>query len=256
MILAILQARFSSSRLPGKVLKSILGKPMLLHQIERIQNSKRIDKLVVATSIEKSDNVIEEICLDNDIEVFRGSLDNVLDRFYQRAKLYNPEHIVRLTGDCPLVDWQAIDQTIQYHVKGKYDYVNNRSKPAFPDGLDVEVITYSTLKNAFNNAILPSEKEHVTYYVRQRKDKFKLGYFYSTKDLSHMRWTVDESEDFILVEKIYKNLYKNNPKFSMKDVLELLNNKPELLKINSHIGASEGMKKSLKEDEEFIKNEL
>jgi spore coat polysaccharide biosynthesis protein SpsF (cytidylyltransferase family) len=256
MILAILQARFSSSRLPGKVLKSILGKPMLLHQIERIQNSKRIDKLVVATSIEKSDNVIEEICLDNDIEVFRGSLDNVLDRFYQCAKLYNPEHIVRLTGDCPLVDWQAIDQTIQYHVKGKYDYVNNRSKPAFPDGLDVEVITYSTLKNAFNNAILPSEKEHVTYYVRQRKDKFKLGYFYSTKDLSHMRWTVDESEDFILVEKIYKNLYKNNPKFSMKDVLELLNNKPELLKINSHIGASEGMKKSLKEDEEFIKNEL
>ena len=143
MILAILQARFSSSRLPGKVLKSILGKPMLLHQIERIQNSKRIDKLVVATSIEKSDNVIEEICLDNDIEVFRGSLDNVLDRFYQCAKLYNPEHIVRLTGDCPLVDWQAIDQTIQYHVKGKYDYVNNRSKPAFPDGLDVEVITYS-----------------------------------------------------------------------------------------------------------------
>ena len=256
MILAILQARFSSSRLPGKVLKSILGKPMLLHQIERIQNSKRIDKLVVATSIEKSDNVIEEICLDNDIEVFRGSLDNVLDRFYQCAKLYNPEHIVRLTGDCPLVDWQAIDQTIQYHVKGKYDYVNNRSKPAFPDGLDVEVITYSTLKNAFNNAILPSEKEHVTYYVRQRKDKFKLGYFYSTKDLSHMRWTVDESEDFILVEKIYKNLYKNNPKFLMKDVLELLNNQPELLKINSHIGASEGMKKSLKEDEEFIKNEL
>ena len=95
MILAILQARFSSSRLPGKVLKSILGKPMLLHQIERIQNSKRIDKLVVATSIEKSDNVIEEICLDNDIEVFRGSLDNVLDTFYQCAKLYNPEHIVR-----------------------------------------------------------------------------------------------------------------------------------------------------------------
>ena len=256
MILAILQARFSSSRLPGKVLKSILGKPMLLHQIERIQNSKRIDKLVVATSIEKSDNVIEEICLDNDIEVFRGSLDNVLDRFYQCAKLYNPEHIVRLTGDCPLVDWQAIDQTIQYHVKGKYDYVNNRSKPAFPDGLDVEVITYSALKSACDNAVLPSEKEHVTLYVRHRKDKFKLGYFYSVKDLSHMRWTVDEPEDFILVEKIYKNLYKDNPKFLMKDVLELLNNQPELLKINSHIGTSEGMKKSLKEDEEFIKNEL
>jgi len=255
MILAILQARFTSSRLPGKVLKPILSKPMLLHQIERIQNSKRIDKLVVATSTEKSDDGIEKMCLDNNIEVFRGSLDNVLDRLYQCAKPYNPKHVVRLTGDCPLADWQAIDQTIQCHIKGKYDYVNNRSKPAFPDGLDVEVITYSALKSACDNAVLPSEKEHVTLYVRHRKDKFKLGYFYSTKDLSHMRWTVDEPEDFNLVEKIYKNLYKNNPKFLMKDVLELLNNQPELLKINSHIGTSEGMKKSLKEDEVFLKNE-
>ena len=256
MILAILQARFTSSRLPGKVLKPILSKPMLLHQIERIQNSKRIDKLVVATSTEKSDDGIEKMCLDNNIEVFRGSLDNVLDRLYQCAKPYNPKHVVRLTGDCPLADWQAIDQTIQCHIKGKYDYVNNRSKPAFPDGLDVEVITYSALKSACDNAVLPSEKEHVTYYVKNRKDKFKLGYFYSAKDLSHMRWTVDKPEDFILVERIYKNLYKNNPKFLMKDVLELLNNQPELLKINSHIEASEGMKKSLKEDEDFIKNEL
>ena len=256
MILAILQARFTSSRLPGKVLKPILSKPMLLHQIERIQNSKRIDKLVVATSTEKSDDGIEKMCLDNNIEVFRGSLDNVLDRLYQCAKPYNHKHVVRLTGDCPLADWQAIDQTIQCHIKGKYDYVNNRSKPAFPDGLDVEVITYSALKSACDNAVLPSEKEHVTLYVRHRKDKFKLGYFYSSKDLSHMRWTVDEPEDFNLVEKIYKNLYKNNPKFLMKDVLELLNNNPELLKINSHIGTSEGMKKSLKEDEVCIKNEL
>ena len=256
MILAILQARVSSSRLPGKVLKPILGKAMLLHQIERVQYSNMIDKLVVATSTNASDDAIEEMCQDNNIKVFRGDLNNVLDRFYQCARQYNPKHVVRLTGDCPLADWKAIDQTIQYHIKGKYDYVNNRSKPAFPDGLDVEVIAYSALKSACDNAVLPSEKEHVTLYVRHRKDKFKLGYFHSTKDLSHMRWTVDEPEDFILVEKIYKNLYKNNPKFLMKDVLELLNNQPELLKINSHIGASEGMKKSLKEDEEFIKNEL
>jgi len=256
MILAILQARVSSSRLPEKVLKPILGKAMLLHQIERIQYSNMIDKLVVATSTNVSDDAIEKICQDNNIKVFRGDLNNVLDRFCQCASQYNPKHIVRLTGDCPLSDWQAIDQTIQYHIKGKYDYVNNRSKPAFPDGLDVEVITYSALKSACDNAVLPSEKEHVTLYIRHRKDKFKLGYFCSAKDWSHMRWTVDEPEDFILVEKIYKNLYKDNPKFLMKDVLELLNNQPELLKINSHIGASEGMKKSLKEDEEFIKNEF
>jgi len=253
MILAILQARTSSSRLPGKVLKPILGKEMLLRQIERIQYSNMIDKLVVATSINASDDAIEKMCQDNNIKVFRGDLNNVLDRFCQCARQYNPKYVVRLTGDCPLADWQVIDQTIQYYIKGKYDYVNNRSKPAFPDGLDVEVISYSALKSACDNAVLPLEKEHVTLYVRHRKDKFKLGYYYSAKDLSHMRWTVDEPEDFILVEKIYKNLYKNNPKFLMKDVLELLNNEPELLKINSHIGTSEGLKKSLKEDEEFIK---
>jgi spore coat polysaccharide biosynthesis protein SpsF (cytidylyltransferase family) len=256
MILAILQARVSSSRLPGKVLKPILGKEMLLHQIERIQYSSLIDKLVIATSTDPSDDEIEKICINNKIEVFRGDLINVLDRFYKCAIKYNPQLIVRLTGDCPLADWQVIDQTIQYQIDGKFDYVTNRFKPAFPDGLDVEVITYSSLKIAFDNALLPSEKEHVTYYVRQRKNQFKLGNYSSPKDLSNMRWTVDEIEDFVLVEKIYSNLYKKNPKFLIKDVLDLLSNQPELLKINSHIGTSEGMQKSLKEDREFLKNEV
>ena len=256
-IIAIVQARMGSTRLPNKVMQPIgENMPMIGALLLRLSRSKEIDKIILATSNDPRNQPLVEYVDKLGFDVFKGSENDILDRYYQVATKYGADVVVRITGDCPLVDWQAIDQTIQYHVKGKYDYVNNRSKPAFPDGLDVEVITYSTLKNAFNNAILPSEKEHVTYYVRQRKDKFKLGYFYSTKDLSHMRWTVDESEDFILVEKIYKNLYKNNPKFSMKDVLELLNNKPELLKINSHIGASEGMKKSLKEDEEFIKNEL
>lgn len=243
MILAILQARTSSSRMPGKVLKPILGKEMLLRQIERIQYSKIIDKLIVATSINPSDDAIEKMCQDNNIKLYRGDLNNVLDRFCQCARQYNPEHIVRLTGDCPLIDWQVIDQTIKFYKEGKYDYVNNRSKPAFPDGLDVEVFSYSALKSASDNAVLPSEKEHVTLYIRHRKDKFKLGYYYSAKDLSHMRWTVDKLEDFILIEKIYKNIYKDNPKFLMKDVLQLLNNQPELLKINSHIETSGGIKK-------------
>ena len=131
MILAILQARTNSFRLPGKVLKPILGKSMLLHQIERIQNSNMIDKLVVATSTNVSDDAIEKMCQDNNIKVFRGDLSNVLDRFFQCARQYKPKHVVRLTGDCPLADWKVIDQTIQYHIKGKYDYVNNRLKPAF-----------------------------------------------------------------------------------------------------------------------------
>ena len=118
MILAILQARVSSSRLPGKVLKTILGKEMLLHQIERIQCSTLIDKLVVATSTDSSDDAIEKICNKNKVEVFRGDLLDVLDRFYKCAHKYKPEHIVRLTGDCPLSDWQVIDQTIQYLFMG------------------------------------------------------------------------------------------------------------------------------------------
>ena len=120
MILAILQARLSSSRLPGKVLKTLLGKPMLLHQIERLQHSKMIDKLVVATSVDGSDDAIEQMSIDNGIEVFRGSLDNVLGRFYKCAKQYNPNYVVRLTGDCPLVDWQIIDSMIQFHLDNLY----------------------------------------------------------------------------------------------------------------------------------------
>lgn len=254
MILAILQARFSSSRLPGKVLKPMLDKPMLLHQIERIQRSKMIDQLVVATSTDASDDGIEQMCLAHNIAVFRGDLDNVLDRFYQCVKLYNPSHIVRLTGDCPLTDWQIIDQTIEHHLEGDYDYTNNCVKPAFPDGLDVEIITHSTLKNAWNNATLPSEKEHVTYYINQRKDKFKIGGFHHTKDLLHLRWTVDEPEDFVFVEKIYQYLYDNNPFFLMGDILKLLNEHPELLEVNSHFETNEGMEKSLREDEAFLKN--
>jgi len=256
MILAILQARVSSSRLPNKVLKSILGKPMLLHQIKRIQNSKTIDQLVVATSVDASDNDIEQMCLDNNIEVFRGDLDNVLDRFYQCAKQYNPTHIVRLTGDCPLADWHIIDKTIQAHLDNDFDYTNNSLKPAFPDGLDVEVMTMKSLEIAWKKAKLPSEKEHVTYYINQRKEEFKIGHFHNSKDLLHLRWTVDEPEDFIFVEKVYDYLYHDNPIFLMDDVLELLNKQPELLKINNRFEANEGMKKSLKEDKEFLKNEL
>lgn len=242
MILAILQARVSSKRLPGKVLKPILGKPMLLHQIKRIQRSKLIDKLIVATSESPSDDAIEKICQDNNIDLFRGNLENVLDRFIQCAKKYNPKHIVRLTGDCPLIDWQVIDKTIQCHISGKYDYVNNRIKPAFPDGLDVEVISYSSLKIASNNAVLNSDKEHVTLYIRNRNNQFKLGSYFNSEDLSYMRWTVDEPEDFILVKKIFINLYQDNPNFLINDVLEFLNNNPKLLKINCHIGSTEEVK--------------
>ncbi len=252
MILAILQARFSSSRLPGKVLKSILEKPMLLHQVERVKNSKMINKLVVATSVDSSDDDIEKMCLDNNIEIFRGNLHNVLDRFYQCAKIHNPDHIVRLTGDCPLIDWQVIDNMIQYYLDEELDYITTSVK--FPDGLDAEVMTMKALIEAKKNATLPSETEHVTQYISKNTNKFKNKCFDFDKDLSHLRWTVDEPEDFVLVKKIYRRLYKDNPLFLTGDILSLLERQPELTKINDNFIRNEGLEKSLRKDKEFLRN--
>ena len=163
MILALLQARYSSSRLPGKVLKPILGKPMLLHQIERLSNSQMIDKLVVATSNNISDDAIEKMCTDNNIEIFRGDLENVLDRFYQCAKLYNPDYVVRLTGDCPLSDWQIIDNMIQYYLDEGLDYM--KTSPKFPDGLDAEI------------GSLKSKDEAIAFNARSTSSRLKPSQF-------------------------------------------------------------------------------
>jgi len=252
MILALLQARSSSSRLPGKVLKPILGKPMLLHQIERLSNSQMIDKLVVATSNNISDDAIEKMCTDNNIEIFRGNLENVLDRFYQCAKLYNPDYVVRLTGDCPLSDWQIIDNMIQYYLDEGLDYM--KTSPKFPDGLDAEIMTMSALSEAKKKAVLPSEIEHVTQYINKKNIKFKIEYFDFDKDLSHLRWTVDEPEDFVLVEKIYQALYEINPLFLTNDILDLLKRQPELTRINDSFIRNEGLEKSIQEDKVFLKN--
>ena len=158
MILALLQARFSSSRLPGKVLKLILGKPMLQLQIERVKKSKRIDRLIVVTSNEFSDDAIEKLCNAIGVECFRGSLDNVLERFYQATQLLLPEHVVRLTGDCPLTDHRLIDDVISFYLKNNFDYVSNALVPSFPGGLDVEIFSYASLDKAWQKATLQSEK--------------------------------------------------------------------------------------------------
>lgn len=245
MILAIIQARTSSSRLPNKVLKPILGKEMLLHQIDRVKKSKLINKVVVATSDELADKAIVSLCQNNKIDVFAGSLNNVLDRFYQCAKQYQPTHIVRLTADCPVIDWQIIDKTINAHLVGKFDYTSNGVQATYPDGLDVEVLTNKALSTAFNQATTNSQKEHVTLYINDNTKRFNIGYVKGDIDLSHLRWTVDEPEDFILVEKIYQNLYLENPNFLTNDILQLLDKKPELLEINQQFERNEGLKISL-----------
>lgn len=233
MILAILQARMSSSRLPGKVLKDIVGKPMILRQVERIRRATSLDRLLIATSDDPSDDPLYATCLDNGLSCFRGSLDDVLDRFYQAAKEFHPDYIVRLTGDCPLTDPDVIDKVVAFGITGSYDYASNTLKPTFPDGLDVEMTRFECLETAWREALLPAQREHVTSFIYQNPERFRLGSFVSTSDLSGLRWTVDHARDLNLVERIYGALYPAKPEFSTSDILQLLEQKPELRNLNT-----------------------
>jgi len=227
MILAILQARMSSSRLPGKVLKTMVGKPVLALQLERLSQCKKIDKMIVATSIETSDEPIEALCRTLNIECFRGNLHDVLDRFYQLSNRYQADHIVRLTGDCPLADATVIDQVISHHVIGHFDYTSNIFPRTYPDGLDVEVMTKSTLDWLNEQASTQEDREHVTYFLEKRLlehnlNDIKVGNVSQENDLSALRWTLDTSADFELIESIYQALYQNNPAFTTNNILEYL----------------------------------
>lgn len=255
MILAIVQARTSSSRMPGKVLKKILGKPMIVHEIERIKKSALVNKIVLATSAEESDDALAQTCGDAGIEVFRGNLNDVLDRYYQCAKEYQPEHVVRVTGDCPLIDWELIDAVIEKHRKEENDYTSNVMEITYPDGLDTEVMRFAALKHAWQEAKLPSQREHVTPYLYQNRQLFKLGCKKNNVDLSAMRWTVDEPEDFIFVTKVYEYLYPAHQDFMMRDIIELLELRPELQMINHAFTRNEGLKKSLEEDQKQLMKE-
>jgi glutamate-1-semialdehyde 2,1-aminomutase len=247
-IIAILQARFSSSRLPGKVLKPILNKPMLGYQIERVLQTRNIDKLIVATSTDPSDDDIESLCKKINVHCSRGSLDDVLDRFYQAAKIWEPQHVVRLTGDCPLTDPEIIDAVIDFYFAGSYDYASNAIQPTFPDGLDVEIFRFFALKEAWNESILPSQREHVTPFIYRQPERFRIGNYSNAESLSHLRWTVDEPEDFEFITNIYGELYPVKPAFRMADVLDLLQRKPELLDLNKSFERNEGMTRSLEKD--------
>jgi spore coat polysaccharide biosynthesis protein SpsF len=248
MILAVLQARVSSSRLPGKVLRPILGVPMILRQVERARRAVGVDRLLVATSVDPSDDPLAELCAGDGIECFRGSLDDVLDRFYRAARPFAPEHVVRLTGDCPLADPELIGEVISFHRDGGYDYVSNALEPTFPDGLDVEVFRFPCLEHAWREASLPSEREHVTPFLYHRPERFRIGCYKGDVDLSRLRWTVDEPVDFELVTRIYGELYPVRRDFTTGDILGLLERKPELKTLNTHHRRNEGLERSLEED--------
>jgi spore coat polysaccharide biosynthesis protein SpsF len=244
MILGVLQARASSSRLPGKVLLPLAGAPMLERQIERLLRSKRMDRLVLATSDREDDDPVAAMAARAGVELYRGSLDDVLDRYYQAARPHLPTHVVRVTGDCPLADWDVIDRAIEFAVNGGYDYASNTLKPVWPDGLDVEVATFAALETAWREAVRPLEREHVMPFITSRPERFRLGSLEGEGDLSHMRWTVDEPQDYEFVRRVYEALFPRDPAFTTSDVLALLAERPELANLNAGFMRNEGLRKS------------
>lgn len=245
--IAIIQARLGSTRLPGKVLLDLEGKTVLEHVIERVKASELINDVVVATTIRKEDLRIIKLCAGLGISVYCGSVDDVLDRYYQAARLFKADHIVRITSDCPLMDPMVIDEVIALHIREKADYTSNTIKETYPDGEDVEVFTFDALKKAWKNANLASEREHVTPYLR-KNPAFKKASLEFKKDLSHKRWTLDNPEDYEFIKLIYKNLYNKTQLFGMDEILKFIDKNPEVEKINKSILRNEGYLKSLKED--------
>lgn len=225
--LAVLQARMSSTRLPGKVLAPLAGEPMIIRQLERIQRAEFLDGIVVATSTDQTDDILVQVVSQIGIPVVRGSLRDVLTRFISVIDEYEPDAIVRLTADCPLTSPRVIDQVINQFWASGADYSSNSLIPTYPDGLDVEVVKACVLRKIARNATDPSEREHVTLGIYRRKDQFFVENVMGDKDLSRLRWTVDNREDYAFVSAIYDELHSLKPEFDTQDVLAYLERYPD-----------------------------
>jgi len=224
---------------------------MLELQLERLKRASMIDQLVVATTINPLDDSIENLCSSIDVPCFRGSENDVLDRYYQAAKEYNAKYIVRLTGDDPLTDPELIDRMIKKIKLKEYDAITNSLRPSYPEGLDVTVLKFIVLKEAWENAKMQSQREHVTPYIFDSKSNFSVYHFQQKKDYSELRWTVDYEEDIQFVEHVYNKLYLKNKKFSTEDIYALLENTPSLKSLNSKFIRDAGLIESLKNDVEI-----
>ncbi len=236
-ILIIVQARMSSTRLPGKIMKKVLGRPLLDFLIQRLKRVSLADGIVIAATINTADAKIANYCLAQEVFCFRGSEHDVLDRYYQTATKFNADVIVRITSDCPLEDPLLIDKLISYYLElqPNCDYLSNTLVRTFPRGMDVEVFSYNSLALAAERATLPEEREHVTPYLYNNPEIFKIHSYIQPEDNSKYRWTVDCPEDLALITKILENIYPECPEFTLQDLIKLLEEHPEWSKINAHI---------------------
>lgn len=249
-IIAVTQARMGSSRLPGKVLKKIGGTTLLELHIQRLLKSKKIDRLILATTTNQEDGAVVEVAHKFGIQSYCGSVDDVLDRFYQPLKELKPDYVVRLTSDCPLIDAALIDKIVEYTIQKKLDYCSNTLDPKYPDGQDVEVFTFSALTKAWNDSKLSSEREHVTPYI-WKNSTFKGGTLFLSEnfeegyEFGYLRMTVDEQEDFDVMTKIISTLGSDR---SWMEYASYLDQTTEIKKVNESISRNEGYTKSINKE--------
>jgi spore coat polysaccharide biosynthesis protein SpsF len=245
---AIIQARMGSTRLPGKILKPLVGHPMLWHIVKRVASVKAIAEVVIATSVESRDDAIREFCAENEIACFSGSEQDVLDRFYQAATAHRGDPVLRITADCPLADPGVIARVIEMYATGAYDHVAVATGAGalyekagrFPDGLDAECFSMAALTRAWTEATAAADREHVTPYIWRVAGRFRLGMVRPDADYSALRWTVDNEHDLELIRHIYEGLYREGQAFDMHDVLRFLEEHPELTAVNQASIGKEG----------------
>jgi|LauGreDrversion4_2_1035121.scaffolds.fasta_scaffold23544_2 spore coat polysaccharide biosynthesis protein SpsF len=236
---AIIQARTGSTRLPNKIFAKIIEKPLLWHIYNRISYSKLIDNIIIATTDKNEDNIIEEWANENNILIYRGSENDVLSRFYNAAVENAIDIIVRITADDPFKDPTLIDEAISELVNKNLNFVYNNKPPTFPEGLDVEIFDFNSLKKANNKSTSLFEREHVTQYFFNNLDEFKHLNITSIHNNALLRWTIDTASDLEMTEVVYENLYKENQIFLYEDILNLIKQKPQIAKININIERSE-----------------
>ena len=252
MICCIIQARTGSARLPKKVIQKIDNDLTVLdYVIDQIKYSQKIEKIVVATTNLIEDDLICKYANLQKIECFRGSSEDVLDRFYQCAKKYSAKTIVRITADNPLIDPNIIDRIIDEYIKNKCDFITNTLDRTFPYGTEVEVFSFECLEKTWKNAKKPSEREHVTPFIRNPKNKFILKNIKHQENISYLRYTVDQMDDLKLIKEIIKNI-SSRPIF-LQDIIELHRNKPEIFEINKNI-KHDGYLSSLEKDKQYFKS--
>ncbi len=230
----IIQARMNSSRLPGKVLKTVLGKTLLEYQIERLTRVTKADKIIIATTINPIDDAIVNLCDRLHIPTYRGSEADVLSRYAGAAQQFDSQTIVRITSDCPLIDPELIDQAIEFYQNNHFDYIST-DESVYPRGMDVEIFSRKMLELAHLNAQNLDEREHVTPYFYQNPDRFSIATYSEKTQAANERLTVDTPEDFQLIQILLEALYPKNPKFKLEDILRCLTEYPEWNKINQHV---------------------